>query len=167
MNFLKWFGYLALCAVFIWFVFRPLHMGGATDTIATDSNTVVQDNDPRTTIEDTDDLDQTDNFDETSEDSDSENNEPSNTTDIDEGIISNNGINLNNKYLIVVGSFGKLSNANRMLAKVKSNGQDAQLTKIRNLHRVVAASTDTEADAKNLRSHFTHIYKVQCFILEQ
>jgi hypothetical protein len=80
---------------------------------------------------------------------------------------TNDFVNINNKYLIVVGSFGVKSNADRMLKRVKDSGKEGTITLIRGLHRVVTASTDDQNDAQQLRAHFTHVYKEQAFILEQ
>ena len=66
-----------------------------------------------------------------------------------------------------MGSFGKKSNADRMLQRVKDSGKEGVITNIRGLHRVVTASSDDHSDAKDLRAHFTHIYKEQAFILTQ
>jgi hypothetical protein len=80
---------------------------------------------------------------------------------------ANGSVNINSKYLIVVGSFGVKSNADRMLKRVQDSGKEGTITLIRGLHRVVTASTDDQNDAQQLRAHFTHIYKEQAFILEQ
>ena len=81
--------------------------------------------------------------------------------------ISTGGIDLSKKYLIVVGSFGNRSNADRMLKRVKDSGKDGVIEKIRGLNRVITASSDDQNDAQNLRDHFTHIYKETAFILER
>ena len=42
MNLIKWFGYLALCAAFIWFVFfKPLHINSA-ETVLHDSENIEE-----------------------------------------------------------------------------------------------------------------------------
>jgi cell division septation protein DedD len=76
-------------------------------------------------------------------------------------------IDLNKKYLIIVGSFGQKSNAEKMLRRVKNSGKQGLIKQINGLHRVITASTDSQSDAKDLRAHFTHMYKEQAFILEQ
>ena len=72
-------------------------------------------------------------------------------------------INLNKRYLIVVGSFGVKSNANRMLRKLINAGNDGVITSIKGLHRVVVASTNDKNEAINLRLQFTE----PAFILRQ
>ena len=173
MNFLKWFGYLALCAAFIWFVFfRPLSSNSA-EISNTNSELNEGTIDENSTIEDINDIAESSDYstDNTSDESIDE--QSSNTSnDVAESNPSNNtsadgSINLDSKYLIVVGSFGNKANADRMLRRVKSDGKEGKMTLIRGLHRIVTASTNDQADAKNLRDHFTHIYKEQAFILKQ
>ena len=169
MNFLKWFAYsIAFCA-FVWFVFfRPLTSNSTSEIIGSGSDTAEKGNLPtleNATIEDVDNMD---NYTETEEIV------PENTeiVDIEETFAEtepekNGSINLNSSYLIIVGSFGKKSNADRMLQRVRDSGKEGVITNIRGLHRVVAASSDDHSDAKALRAHFTHIYKEQAFILTQ
>ena len=80
---------------------------------------------------------------------------------------SNETININSKYLIVVGSFGVKANADRMLKHVQNNGIEATITLIRGLNRVVIASTNNEAEAEKLLDQFTHTFNEPAFILEQ
>jgi hypothetical protein len=167
MNFLKWFAYsIAFCA-FVWFVFfRPLTFNltsGIADAVSLDDvDLPTEDN---STIED---VENTDSYTET-EEVISENTE---IVDLEETFAetapeTKGSINLNSSYLVIVGSFGKKSNADRMLQRVKDSGKEGVITNIRGLHRVVAASSDDHSDAKALRAHFTHIYKEQAFILTQ
>lgn len=163
MNFIKWLGYISLCGLFIWFVFfRKVDANAATQDNETNiSETITDDN----TTADSDNV--SDNSDLTEENPEEVDNsqvvEPSNSTPI----VSKEGINLNSKYLIVVGSFGVKSNSAKMLKRVKDSGKDGVVRYINGLHRVITASTDNEADAENLKAHFTHIYKERAFILEQ
>lgn len=159
MNFLKWFAYsIAFCA-FVWFVFfRPLTSNSTSELAGADADTTENMDQPtgdNSTIED---VGNTDSYTE--------------TEDIEETFAEtepeiNGSINLNSSYLIIVGSFGKKSNADRMLQRVKDSGKEGVITNIRGLHRVVTASSDDHSDAKDLRAHFTHIYKEQAFILTQ
>jgi len=165
MIFFKWFLYLLALGGFIWFVFfrsvgdhNAIAKGPDTDaTFATDS-TSSEDFDGES--EEIDYVTSEDNTNVVSENTDV-------VTDNASTDISSSGINLNNRFLIVVGSFGVKSNADRMLRRVKDSGKEGVITYINGLHRVVTASTDDEGDAKNLRSHFTHVYKEQAFILKQ
>jgi hypothetical protein len=166
MNFFKWSLYLLALSAFIWFVFfKPLGVTAPVKAL-TDSETVVpeeEDNEslPESTIEDTETVDADITESETlpEEFETEEFTVPPPTT--------NGFVNINSKYLIVVGSFGVKSNADRMLKRVKDSGKEGTITLIRGLHRVVTASTDDQNDAQQLRAHFTHIYKEQAFILEQ
>ena len=53
-----------------------------------------------------------------------------------------------------------------MLKRVKNDGNEAVITTVNGMHRVVTGSTDDLSNAKSLRDHFTHIYKETAFILE-
>jgi cell division protein FtsN len=159
MNFLKWFAYsIAFCA-FVWFVFfRPLTSNSTSELARADADTtenVDQPTEDNSTIED---VENTDSYTEIEEIEETfAKTEPE----------TNGSINLNSSYLIIVGSFGKKSNADRMLQRVKDSGKEGVITNIRGLHRVVTASSDDHSDAKALRAHFTHIYKERAFILAQ
>jgi cell division septation protein DedD len=162
MNFIKWLGYFALVAAFIWFVFfRPLHSNSAQPVVQNTENTSEQDNDAAID-ENTDVQEETALITEQNEEATKQQITPAENT-----ISHSKGINLNAKYLIVVGSFGVKANADRMLRRVKKNEKEGVITYIRGLHRVVAASTDDEPDAENLKNHFTQMLKEQAFILEQ
>jgi hypothetical protein len=169
MNFLKWFAYsIAFCA-FVWFVFfRPLTSNSTSEIIGSGSDTAEKGDLPTVENPTIEDIENTDSFTETEEIV------PENTeiVDIEETFAEtepekNGSINLNSSYLIIVGSFGKKYNADRMLQRVRDSGKEGVITNIRGLHRVVAASSDDHSDAKALRAHFTHIYKEQAFILTQ
>ena len=169
MNFLKWFAYsIAFCA-FVWFVFfRPLTSNSTSEIIGSGSDTAEKGDLPTVENATIEDVDNMDNYTETEEIV------PENTeiVDIEETFAEtepekNGSINLNSSYLIIVGSFGKKSNADRMLQRVRDSGKEGVITNIRGLHRVVAASSDDHSDAKALRAQFTHIYKEQAFILTQ
>jgi hypothetical protein len=156
MNFLKWFAYsIAFCA-FVWFVFfRPLTSNSTSELARADADTtenVDQPTEDNSTIEDVENTDSYTEIEETFAKTEPE---------------TNGSINLNSSYLIIVGSFGKKSNADRMLQRVKDSGKEGVITNIRGLHRVVTASSDDHSDAKALRAHFTHIYKERAFILAQ
>ena len=169
MNFLKWFAYsIAFCA-FVWFVFfRPLTSNSTSEITGSGSDTAEKGDLPTVENPTIEDVENTDSFTETEEIV------PENIeiVDIEETFAetapeTKGSINLNSSYLIIVGSFGKKSNADRMLQRVRDSGKEGVITNIRGLHRVVAASSDDHSDAKALRAQFTHIYKEQAFILTQ
>lgn len=158
MNFFKWTLFFVALGAFIWFIFfKPMNTATKTDLATTVDTSLTEESGeyiPERTVEDSQ-----------IEENTQEKNEP------EEPIVSeiseDGAIDLNSKYLIVVGSFGVKKNADRMLKRVTGSGKNGVITKIRNLHRVVTASTDDEQDAEQLKSHFTHVYKERAFILEQ
>lgn len=162
MTFFKWFLYLVALSAFIWFVFfRPMGENTALATEPSTKTTPTGDNPAENSRKQEIDYSiENENVTENQDDAASESEDYVSET-------TNRGINLNNKYLIVVGSFGVKANAEKMLKRVENDGKEGVITSIRGLHRVITASTDDEGDAKNLRSHFTHIYKEQAFILTQ
>ena len=169
MNFLKWFAYsIAFCA-FVWFVFfRPLTSNYTAEIIGSGSDTAEQGDMPIAENAIIEDVENKDRYTETEEIV------PKNTeiVDLEETFAettpkTKGSINLNSSYLVIVGSFGKKSNADRMLQRVKDSGKEGMITNIRGLHRVVAASSDDHSDAKDLRAHFTNIYKEQAIILTE
>lgn len=72
----------------------------------------------------------------------------------------------NKAFLIVVGSFGDKTNADKMLEKVMNDGHNGKIIYKDPLYRVIAASTDDLSDAKQLQDHFTHAYGVKAFVLK-
>ncbi|PCJ65956.1 MAG: hypothetical protein COA58_07710 [Bacteroidetes bacterium] len=187
MNFLKWFGYIILCAAFIWFVFfKPFNYNTDSAGDNNDTNEIeVEDSNSTDLVEDTytysdnfedgdsisdySDIDDesTDNFNDVVSDDDNITDNIDVSTPEENNTSSGGSINLESKYLIVVGSFGNKSNADRMLLRVNNDQNYGRIVLIRGLHRVVTASTDDQTDAINLRNHFTHVYKEQAFILKQ
>ena len=164
MNLIKWFAYLTLCATFIWFVFfKPLHIKSA-ETITTDSEyseDLPVDSSSFALI------DTTENYtlEEVSVDTPEEQANERIKQEIKTGI--SDGINVNAKYLVVVGSFSVKSNADKLLAKIKRNGRNGVITKIRGLHRVVTASSDNELNAQNLRDQNFPSVEEKAFVLVQ
>jgi cell division protein FtsN len=75
-------------------------------------------------------------------------------------------LDANKRFLIVVGSFGDRSNAEKMLEKVLDDGHDGKIIFKEPLYRVIAAATDDLNDAKQLQDHFTHAYGVKAFVLK-
>ena len=166
MNFFKWSLYLLALVAFIWVVFfRPLDASIEANELATTEETVpeeaVTDYQPVSTIEDIETIEEDITDAETVP-------EGLDTDQMTEDPPASDGIiNLNSKYLIVVGSFGVKANADRMLKHVQNNGIDATLTLIRGLNRVVIASTNSEVEAEQLLDQFTHTFNEPAFILEQ
>ena len=168
MNILKWLGYILLLGLFIWFVFfRNFRFNTDKTEPIQDSETLASEPTPMVD-------DEASFIDQPIEEFQSE--EPLEEfveDDVELEVleeasdISSTGIDLNKKYLIVVGSFGSRSNAERMLKRVQESGKDGKIEKIRGLNRVITASSDDQNDAQNLRDHFTHIYKETAFILER
>ena len=170
MNFGKWFLYFIGFGAFVWFVFfRP--MGNGSALASTEKGDAQQEETDPSSTDQYDNTNTEDGIDysETDEDyaTDVETETVEPTEDKSESIASGNSINLDSRYLIVVGSFGVKANADRLLKKTIADGRDAKTKYINGLHRVVAAASDDEANAKDLRAHFTHVYKVKAFILEQ
>ena len=174
MKFLKWFGYISLLLLFIWFVFLR---GISFNSEKKEDTASVTEN--MEEVENNDFVDDEASFiDESNEEAYQEEAMDEELTEVEEDVqeqevieevspISTGGIDLSKKYLIVVGSFGNRSNADRMLKRVKDSGKDGVIEKIRGLNRVITASSDDQNDAQNLRDHFTHIYKETAFILER
>ncbi len=155
MNILKWLGYFILLGLFIWFVFfRNYSFNQASKQTIDQEIENLENNDIDEPIlgDDTSFVDEVDN----AEEEFSENDNNSESTNIC----------LNKKYLIVVGSFGNIKNAERLLNRVKMNGNNGTIKNINGLNRVITASTNDEGDAKNLKEHFTNIFKERAFILE-
>lgn len=168
MNVLKWLGYFVLLGLFVWFVFfRKLNANAAKPVVNNSETIDAPINDGEAEMDQiSDDSFVAENIESSAEPADF----PA-VSEVDKQAEQNKNteqgaINLNQKYLIVVGSFGKKSNADKMLKRVKKDGNDAVITQVNNLHRVITASTDDLANAKRLRDHFTHIYKETAFILE-
>ena len=77
------------------------------------------------------------------------------------------GIQLGDKYLVVVGSFGSKANANKLEKSLRKKGMEVTQTKIRNLNRVVIASATDEASAEAIKSDYLQKTGASAFVLEQ
>ncbi len=171
MKLFKWLLYIVAFSAFVGYVFfwpledkKALAEQANTDEQSIESEIAADETNSETgEIDYNQDIENNETT--TSEDDVAISDEPVVETPIEE--VNSTGIDLSNRYLIVVGSFGVKANANRMLRRVQKSGKDGVIAYINGLHRVVTASTDDESDAKNLRSHFTHIYKQEAFILKQ
>lgn len=182
MKVLQWILYFVLLGAFVWFVFFRDVLSFASSDSSAPNATEESVNDESTSNEDTYLDDEATFVDETVEpdiftdtefetpiDEESEvvvdepmNLQPENETSNTEGTID-----LSKKYLVIVGSFGKLSNAERMLKRVENSGNKAVITKINGLNRVVAAATNNSTIADQKRDEFTALFKERAFILEQ
>ena len=76
-------------------------------------------------------------------------------------------INTNEPYLVLVGSFGKLSNANRMLKRVEKLGLPGTLKKIGRLHRVIIASSSSKKSATGIKNRHNKTFDETPYVLEQ
>ena len=164
MNLIKWFAYLTLCATVIWFVFfKPLRINSA-ETVTSDS---VYTEDLPVDTSSVAFIDTTESYtlEEVSIDTPEE--QSNESIKEEKKTATNDGINVNAKYLVVVGSFSVKSNAEKLLAKLKKNGKDAVITNIKGLHRIVTASSDNEVDAQNLRDQYAQSVEEKAFVLEQ
>ncbi len=164
MNLIKWFAYLTLCATFIWFVFfKPLRINSA-ETVTSDSG-YTEDLPVDTSSVAFIDTTESYTLEEVSIDTPEE--QSNESIKEEKKTATNDGINVNAKYLVVVGSFSVKSNAEKLLAKLKKNGKDAVITNIKGLHRIVTASSDNEVDAQNLRDQYAQSVEEKAFVLEQ
>lgn len=164
MNLIKWFAYLTLCATFIWFVFfKPLRINSA-ETVTTDSG-YTEDLPVDTSLVALIDTAENYTLEEVSVDTPEE--QPNESIKEERKTATKDGINVNAKYLVVVGSFSVKSNAEKLLAKIKKNGKDGVITEIKGLHRIVTASSNTELDAQNLRNQYAQYAEGKAFVLEQ
>jgi hypothetical protein len=168
MTFVKWFLYLSALGVFVWYVFfRDLSSTKITASESTKIEEVDQSEELASTPEkiinneftndgDTETLEES--IDSIPEDFVDVIDEPEVAFEPvveEESIVStSNGINLDNKYLVVVGSFGKKSNADRMLKKIIKAGHEGTITLIRGLHRVVVSSSNNEEEAEKINAAF-------------
>lgn len=164
MNLIKWFAYLTLCATFVWFVFfKPLRINSA-ETVTSDSG-FAEDLPVDTSLVAF--IDTTENYtlEEVSVDTPEE--QPNEAIKEERKTATKDGINVNSKYLVVVGSFSVKSNAEKLLAEIKKNGKDGVITNIKGLHRIVTASSDNEVDAQKLRDQYAQSVEEKAFVLEQ
>lgn len=193
MAILKWVGYLALLFSFIWFVFfrgsafkgfSGFNKTNIENTKANNSGELTDDDEIDAALiddenafidEEINDLEAGDNTSEGGSIADSETavsdldndlNNPSNSSTAG-GESTNSIIDLDKKFYVIVGSFGQIANAERMLKRVKDSGKQGVIAKINGLHRVITATTDSNLDARNLRDYFTTIYKETAFVMER
>lgn len=186
MNLLKWLAYLVLVFAFVWFVFfRPF--GRKFDSISENNHINLQLDNQNSEIDDAE-IDENYAVDAINSDDASTGikqsdgaaknraNLPDDKTDIKENYktteipndaVLANGVNLDKRYLIVVGSFGIKSNADKLLKTLYTNGLNGGIVKIGGLHRVVVASSNNEKAAKQAHKEFTHDHQKPAFVLKQ
>jgi cell division protein FtsN len=171
MKFMKWFLYAIAFGAFVWYVF--LRQNVKTESTNMEEPAIASNVDDATDINSDDDSFVDENiqpdevFDDASEETSDESSSNEESPVVEESEVNESkGVDLTKKYLIVIGSFGVKSNAEKVKQRIRNEGKAAEVKYINGLHRVIPASTDDRTDAKNLRAHFTHIYKEQAFILE-
>lgn len=76
-------------------------------------------------------------------------------------------INTNNTYLVLVGSFGQLPNAKKMLGKVEMAGLNGVVKKIGRLHRVIIASSMNEQNAVAVKNRHEKTFGEVPYVLKQ
>ena len=81
--------------------------------------------------------------------------------------VSEIAINTNNSYLVLVGSFGQLTNAQKMLRKVEIAGLNGVVKKIGRLHRVIIASSMKEKDAIIVKNRHEKTFGEVPYVLRQ
>ncbi len=187
MNFLKWLAYFVAVFAFIWFVFfRPVG-DKMTTTSETTRDTSPKPEEKNSEIEDFADLeiydsdtviiiDSQTNIAENEGELESdaydiqqtpilEETTTTNETPID--VVSSNRVNLDENYLIVVGSFKVMNNAKNLLKTFEEMDFGGKITKINGLHRVVIASSNNEVVARQTLKEFTKNYQKPAFVLKQ
>ena len=170
MNVLKWILYLAALGGFIWFVFfREFNPFSGTDDppVVTD---ITSDSSAYTETDTT-------SYAYESDTASEETYVEEETIDpiVEEEVVVDNppketpstGIQLGDKYLVVVGSFGSKANANKLEKSLRKKGMEVTQTKIRNLNRVVIASATDEASAEAIKSDYLQKTGASAFVLEQ
>ena len=76
-------------------------------------------------------------------------------------------INTNNTYLVLVGSFGQLPNAQKMLRQVEAAGLNGVVKKIGRLHRVIIASSMNEQNAVAVKNQHEKTFGEVPYVLKQ
>ena len=85
----------------------------------------------------------------------------------DDTQIEKEEISTNKPYLVLVGSFGKLTNAQKMLKRVERKGLNGIIKKIGNLHRVIIASSLNEQDAIDVKNQNKKTFEEVPYVLKQ
>lgn len=76
-------------------------------------------------------------------------------------------IDTSKPYLVLVGSFGELSNAKKMLKRVEKLGLSGTIKKIGRLHRVIIASSSSKRFAIDIKNRHNKTFSETPYVLEQ
>lgn len=76
-------------------------------------------------------------------------------------------IDTSKPYLVLVGSFGELSNAKKMLKKVEALYLPGTIKKIGRLHRVIIASSSSKGLAIDIKNRHNKTFGETPYVLEQ
>ena len=76
-------------------------------------------------------------------------------------------VRLNDTYLVLIGSFGKLSNAQKMVKRAEAKNIPAKIKKIGRLHRVIIFSSNSEKEAKLNEQIHQNTFNEKPFVLVQ
>lgn len=169
MKLIKWFGYFSLLGLFIWFVFLR-NIDNQEVEIESTSTNQSQEDDLSIDSSIEEEFLAMDDFEESTDVEEPELQEDE-YIDFEPDTVEefapsySDGIDPNNKYLIVIGSFGEKRYAEAMLERIMDKGIDGTIVLVNNMHRVVTASSNDQADAINLRDHFTHSLNETAFVL--
>ncbi len=194
MTFIKWFLYFLALGAFIWYVFlreitaealKPAAIEAVSELENIDSDSVdnqTEDTDlseeeiwedaDSSVIVSNDDWSESDDVvpvenpkDEEDNESEIDNQESSESEPIVEKPLTQ--LNLDARYLVVIGSFGSKANANRLLDKVSQIYPDSEISFINGLNRVVIASYDEENAAEQKKSNYISSTGGSAFVLAQ
>ena len=197
MTFIKWFLYFLALGAFIWYVFlrkitaealKPAAIEAVSELENIDSDSVANQTDQTedtdlseeeiwedidsSVIVSNDDWSESDNVvpvenpkDEEDNESEIGNQESSESEPIVEKPLTQ--LNLDARYLVVIGSFGSKANANRLLDKVSQIYPDSEISFINGLNRVVIASYDEENAAEQKKSNYISSTGGSAFVLAQ
>lgn len=76
-------------------------------------------------------------------------------------------IDTSKPYLVLVGSFGELSNAKKMLKRVEKLGLSGTIKKIGRLHRVIIASSSSKKFAIDVKNRHNKTFGETPYVLKQ
>lgn len=183
LKFIKWLLYFLSLGAFIWFVyFKPIDFNfktlwdkeniTAVNAASGEADTAQQQiaqNIDQVKIQDAKNPSVVKKIDDKIIDSPAkvEDNTEIENNEIPEKIQPSESINLQDSYLVLVGSFGKHSNAKRMLKIVEKNGIRAVIKKIGKLHRVIIASSNTEQEANVVKETYKKTFGETPYVLLQ
>jgi cell division septation protein DedD len=76
-------------------------------------------------------------------------------------------IDTSKPYLVLVGSFGELSNAKKMLKRVEKLGLSGTIKKIGRLHRVIIASSSSKKFVIDVKNRHNKTFGETPYVLKQ